>query len=219
MKFQSKLHEVGLLQARSMIEIKLEPMLFSASLDFAMENGGAITKEFIGKLPMAFRDDPTACMDSRVHMLMPGWFPCIPGWHHDDVPRNTHNGQPNYIDPPYKSTHVMALVNGDIAPTQFLVGEVEVPKPKEGSSIYKQWDDYIETQRTNIKSDELRFRTISVVDRMMYQFDCDTFHRGTMAIKDGWRWFGRVSIGRKKRATGEIRSQVQVYLPTINAGW
>lgn len=35
----------------------------------------------------------TGTLDIKVHMLMPGQYPCIPGWHFDFVPRV--NGKPD----------------------------------------------------------------------------------------------------------------------------
>jgi hypothetical protein len=61
--------------------IKNEPMFFNCDLNFAFENGGPITEAFIRTLPEDWQDcNPV--LDSRVHMLMKGWFPCIPGFHH-----------------------------------------------------------------------------------------------------------------------------------------
>ncbi len=213
--FHSHSREVGRLPAFDERQVKDEPMFFSADLTFAATHGGTITRAFVAALPEDFRKDPTAYLDSRVHMLMPGWYPCIPGWHHDDVPRNTADGQPNYIDPPYRTRHVMALVNGYIAPTEFLSGDVRVPEPKPGSAIYKQWDDSIALQIATAPD----FLVMKARDLTLIEFDCDTFHRGTPAVRNGWRWFGRVSIGRERQAPSEIRRQVQVYMPTINAGW
>lgn len=218
MRFKSTSRIVGALPAYGQTVVKNEPMFFSASLEFALRHGGAITDAFVRALPAEFRSDPTAYLDSRVHMLMPGWYPCIPGWHHDDVPRNTADGQPNYVDPPYRARHVMVLVNGDIAPTEFLDGDVYVPTPLKGPAIYKQWDEAIEDQLAHIGVN-LSYRRFAVSDRTLYEFDCDTFHRGTAAVANGWRWFGRVSIGRERRVPSEIRRQAQVYMPTINAGW
>lgn len=65
--------------------IKNEKMFFNSDLVFAYENGGPITKSFIDNLPEEWKTN--SVFDSRVHMLMPGWYPAIPGWHHDDVPR------------------------------------------------------------------------------------------------------------------------------------
>lgn len=102
--------------------VKNEPMLFSATPKFAWENGGPITRDFLAlffgisladEASWVLRDSKVGnyCFDSRVHMLMPGWFPCIPGWHHDDVPRSCSDGQPNYSTPEYSSKHCLALVN------------------------------------------------------------------------------------------------------------
>lgn len=32
-------------------------------------------------------------VDAKVHMLMPGMFPCIPNWHYDFVPRDENKNQ------------------------------------------------------------------------------------------------------------------------------
>ncbi len=192
-------------------QIKNEPMFFNCTTKFAAENGGPITKEFISLLGKRFQEE--GILDSRVHMLMPGWYPCIPGWHHDDVPRNTANGQPNYKNPEYKSKHCLALVNSDITPTQFLFGRISVPEPEEGRVIYEQWDSYLMYENTDGGG-----KRIKAEDRLYY-FNCNTFHRGTAAVKSGWRWFGRVSIDTHRKPTNEIRKQVQVYMSAINAGW
>ncbi len=62
-------------------DLKSEPMLFRATREFARFVGGPLTKAFLNAL-----DWEDCLIDSRVHMLMPGMYPCIPGWHHDDVP-------------------------------------------------------------------------------------------------------------------------------------
>lgn len=110
--------------------IKNEPMFFNSDFQFAYENGGEITKAFLNALPDNWKVRDLV-FDSRVHMLMPGWYPAIPGWHHDDVPRapiptGQHfitAGQPDYDNPRYRSEHIMGLVNADVCPTQFIVGE------------------------------------------------------------------------------------------------
>lgn len=189
-------------------EIKNEPMLFSCDADTARQNGGPITRAFLDRLHPEFAN---GIMDSRVHMLMPGWYPCIPGWHHDDVPRSTPTGQPNYIDPEYRSRHCLALVNGDIAPTEFLTGLISVPAPSIATAIYQKWDEYLERHPMGERW--------SCPDRKLVYFNCDTFHRGVPAVRNGWRWFGRISIDTDRKPTNEIRAQVQVYMSAINAGW
>ncbi len=192
-------------------QIKNEPMFFNSNVDFAYDNGGALTREFIDKLPVDWLvSNPV--IDSRVHMLMPGWYPCIPGWHHDDVPRSTPTGQPNYVNPEYRSEHLMGLVNGDICPTLFIKGKIEVSEPDENKIIYEEWSKQIEGGTGLV---------VPAKSGVYIQFDCDTFHTGDAARGSGWRWFIRLSrnTDRQKNITNEIRRQVQVYMTNPNKGW
>ena len=115
--------------------IKNEPMFFNSDLKFAYEKGGDITKSFIDNLPDDWKDN--VVFDSRVHMLMPNWYPAIPGWHHDDIPRPTTTlGQPDYDNPSYQSEHIMGLVNADICPTQF------ISLTKENTEVFNFCDEF-----------------------------------------------------------------------------
>lgn len=199
--------------------VKDEPMFFSADPHFAWTEGGPITRAF---LDAVFADcvftDESYCFDSRVHMLMPGWFPCIPGWHHDDVPRSRKDGQPNYENPEFHSQHILALINGDICPTEFAVGSAAYPDVPEGGIVYKVWHDLVEQ---DIKEGVLK--RVSVPTNQLIHFDCQSFHQGVRAVDRGFRWFGRLSWnagyeqGRPKY--NEIRRQVNVYLEFPMEGW
>lgn len=193
-------------------EIKNEPMFFNCTASFAYEHGGSITRAWLDRLdPLTFLHN--GIVDTRSHMLMPGWYPCIPGWHHDDVPRSAEDGQPNYKSPEYSSMHCCALVNAEVAPTQFLIGEIKVPDPETGRVVYEQWDHFLEGEGSK------QGMRISAPDRHLLYFDAATFHRGVEAVGNGWRWFGRVSINTRRKPTNEIRKQVQIYLGVVNAGW
>jgi hypothetical protein len=196
-------------------DVKNEPMLFNASLSYAYERGGPLTRAFLQNLPTVWSDaSEEIVVDSRVHMLMPGWYPCIPGWHHDDVPRSTPNGQPNYRTPEYRSVHLMGLVHGDICPTEFAVGNMSLPLVE--TDIYATWHPFVEKY---IEQGQVsRYKAPS---GMYIEFDADAMHRGTSAVLSGWRWFIRLSrfTDRIHRITNEQRQQVQVYLPAVNAGW
>ncbi len=196
--------------------IKNEPMFFNSNLEFAMERGGAITKSFLSALPEGWKKSELV-FDSRVHMLMHGWYPAIPGWHHDDVPRNTESGQPNYDSTEYtKVEHCMGLVNAEVCPTQFAVGKCGVFGVESGEIVYKHWHEEVEKliKQGTLKREE-------APDRRLIFFNAETFHTGVGAKKAGWRWFGRVSRGssRVKNITNEIRQQVQVYLEFPMEGW
>lgn len=203
-------------------KVKEEPMFFNCDLEFAYEKGGQVTKSFIDALPPDWKEN--VVFDSRVHMLMPGWYPAIPGYHHDDVPRplipvGQHfisAGQPDYDNPRYRSEHILALVNAHVCPTEFVIGECEMPEIPEGELIYRRWDSEIKQLIRDQKVE-----VVQAPDKQLVYFDCDSFHSGVKAVSNGWRWFGRVSrnTDRVNSITNEIRSQVQVYLEFPMEGW
>lgn len=191
--------------------IKNEPMFFNSSLEFACKHGGPITRAFIDNLPLDwFIDNPV--IDSRVHMLMKNWYPCIPGYHHDDVPRSTPTGQPNYLTPEYHSEHLCGLVNSEICPTRFVDDVVNLSEPDVSVLQYEKWHKELEI---------IAPKTYDAESGKYIQFDCNAFHTGTKAVAGGWRWFIRLSrnTDRQKNITNEIRRQVQVYLENPIEGW
>ena len=222
--FESKIEKLNKFALNiSNDEIKKEPMFFNCDLQFAYNNGGSITKSFIDNLPNDWKDQ-NVVLDSRVHMLMPGWYPAIPGWHHDDVPRpiiptGQHfitAGQPDYDNQRYFSEHILGLVNSEICPTAFALGNCLMPAIPEGELIYRQWHKEVE----ELIQDNILQKEFSD-DRQLYKFDWQTFHTGTGAISNGWRWFGRVSrkTERVQNITNEIRVNAQVYLEFPMEGW
>lgn len=203
------------------LTIKTEPMFFNCEGTWARERGGEITKNFMRRLRDLGYDIRSGIFDSRVHMLMPGWYPCIPGWHHDDVDRSgREDGQPNYerlLFPPNRTSnkvrHVAGIVGATTSATEYLTGTFHLPIPpdKSGRKIYKEWNDLVDrSYRGQI--------TIAPCSRTI-EFDSDTLHRGCPSKTTGWRWFGRMSWNSRRVPTNEIRTQVQVYLPALNEGW
>lgn len=116
--------------------IKNEPMLFNCDLEHALKYSGPITNHWLSNLPKDWINiGETLVIDTRVHMLMPGWYPCIPGWHHDDIIRSPITGQPDY-DSDYKAEHIITLVNSHLASTKFALGTSSFVYPKEGQQNY-----------------------------------------------------------------------------------
>ena len=191
--------------------LKDEPMLFSCDYEAAISLGNEATRRFAYEAATAL-GTANIIIDTRVHMLMRGWYPCIPGWHHDDVDRG-EDGQPSY--PPTNSPrHVMCLLGDDIAPTLFAVGEAEFPQPPAGHGVYEYWHDEVERK---IESGSLRLQQAEM-GRLIY-FDWQTWHRGVKASRSGWRWFARASAGSNRQSANEVRRQVQVYLSADTKGW
>lgn len=194
--------------------IKNEPMFFSADKRFAYEHGGPLTKLFLDNLPK-YWDEPEypLILDSRVHMLKKGWWPSIPGFHHDFVCRNRSDGQPEYRNPKYKSEHIMMIV-GDASITEFALGQSEFPEVPLGEICYKVWHPLVVDK---IAKGELKSWKCPVNSLVL--FDWNTWHQGTESTKDGWRFFIRASRNCKPKFRNEIRNQVQVYLSNPMEGW
>lgn len=212
-RFDSQIKIGADLPKFSVEQIKNEPMLFNCNCDGAYALGGLLTFEFLNNLNNKFGNAKDLIIDSRVHMLMENWFPCIPGFHHDDVPRERQDNQPNYINPSYKAQHCMALI-GDCCPTEFAIGETEFPEVDLNEKCYKIWHPLV---LEKIKNKELT--SLKAPDNKLIYFDWQTWHQGTKAIKSGWRWFIRATINTNRKPTNELRKQVQVYLENPMEGW
>lgn len=223
MKFISNaVYGNGFMKEYTQEEIKNEPMFFNCGFDFAFDHGGPITKEFLTKfLVDDHHSTRNVIVDSRVHMLMPGWYPCIPGWHHDDIARTRKDGQPNYKNLAYKSKHASTII-GDASVTEFLFGEINLAIPKLGRTIYKDWNDEIENRKAEREffvRPKLKYTIQPIATNRLVYFDWQTFHRGMPATKDGWRMFIRASWDTERKRTNEIRRQSQVYMSALEAGW
>ena len=208
--FIPNIEEVGTLSPRTIDEIKNEPMLWSSDLGFAEQNGGPLTSEFLRLL------DPNKkwIIDTRVHMLMEGWYPCIGGWHCDNIPRNTDNGQPNFKNPPFVSNHTLGIVDvGTDSLTEFLTTPVTLPDVNEDEKAYGVWSPLINEQLEDGNITSTKIESGKVIS-----FDAFTFHRGTPAKGSGWRFFIRAMTDTPLEAKNEIRRQVNTYL-SVESGW
>jgi len=188
-------------------EIKNEPMIFGGDYGFCRRHGGPITQEFLDLLPTHYRDEPFI-LDSRVHMLKPGWMPCIGGWHLDDVPRSGSEMQPNFALVNPATEHVAAVI-GDASLTEFLDEEVELWVPPRGL-IYKSFDAQMESKNV---------RTKFVSSGVLFRFGSFDLHRGRPATKNGFRMFIRASSYSPRSPRNEIRNQTQVYVESFSEGW
>ncbi len=193
--------------------LKHEPMFFRASWNFAYEKGNMATRHFLVSLPYELQNENTL-IDSRVHMLMPGWFPCIPGYHHDDVPRERADGQPEYSNPSYRTNHALALYNGDICPTEFAIGEQEFSNPESHEVVYREWHKEVVNFITQKKLVVIK----APADHIIY-FNDRTWHQGTKCVNRGFRLFIRASWGSNRKPTNEIRTNANVYMETPMEGW
>lgn len=191
-------------------EIIGEPMLFSAEPIFAYRKGGPVTRRILDALPEdAWFPDfgRHIVIDTRLHMLMPGMYPAIPGWHCDAWPRGKE-GQPDTRDSLIgrKGIRHWVCIIGEPSFTEFAADEVKIVLDKDHvwRSVSKGVDG------APIATDFAR-------DGEVVEFGIDQLHRATPADRHGWRFFLRLSHYQFE-AQNQIRKQVQVYT-TEHGGW
>ena len=191
-------------------DIKNEPMLYSADPHFAWRNGGPLTKAVLSQYVM----DPDAniIIDTRVHMLKPGWFPAIPGWHLDAIERGP-DGQPD-LSCDTVDGHVLCIIDaGTGSETEVLQNPPALPlTAPEGVNLWAEHDRLIEEA-----SEPLFTRRLNsgVIDGMTPSAS----PRAAPATDHGWRFLFRATVGYPRAPHNEIRRQVNVYLNAINGGW
>jgi hypothetical protein len=199
-------------------EIKNEPMLFSSDIGFADDNGGEITLRVLDTLmnSLTIQELNTAIIDTRVHMLKPGWNPAIPGWHRDAIPRGP-DGQPDFSHKAIPNmTHYTCIVDYKTnSLTQFL--NVRVHENQFSMTNGNTWGHHSEEINDMIYMNEVR--TTSVMNGLIYQFDAYDYHRSMPATAHGWRFFLRCSCGTLSTPRNEIRRQTQVYIEKKDLGW
>jgi len=201
---------VGFMKKYSQFEIKSEPQFFRATKQYALKHGGPITKDFISRIP----SKENLLVDSKVHLLMPGMYPAIPGWHLDDVPRTRVDGQPEHQNPKYRSRHYCAVLGGN-SMTEFLAGNLTlIDVPSYGGNIYSIWHHQIEELLKMGKIDKF-----PITEGMVLNFGFGDFHQATPAKYKGYRIFIRATFGSHLVSANEIRKQSQVYLTQPFLGW
>lgn len=210
--FDSNYTSIGYLSDYTQEQIRKEPMLRGADINFALKFGSDITREFINLY--LFETNDNWIIDSKTVLLMKDWYPCIPGWHHDDIARTREDNQPNYLNLQYKSIHRMAIV-GSNSLTDFLVGRIELPEVELNKIIYGEWNKLINEK---IKLDN-SLKIVKIKNTEVVEFDYQSFHRGCKATERGWRFFIRATKNTNRKFNNEIRNQVQVYLDNPEAGW
>lgn len=147
-------------------------------------------------------------LDIKVHMLMPGQWPCIPNWHTDNVPRDENGlidyGRANRDNPP------MFLWVSNAPATEFLDGSYTLPRTPQSHGDLAQM----------IRDASLGRRQIT--PNAWYQMDQFTPHRGVAATEHTWRVFARLTHKTclpDRPVVDVIRRHAQVYLDAAAFTW
>lgn len=191
-------------------DIRNEPMYYSASPSYIRRQPEPAPLHIAFIEALGLDDEWT--IDSRLHLLMPGHYPCIPGWHLDDIPRTAaKKGQPDLDDPGVGSELALACF-GVTAFTEFIKEEIEWTPPEDGKF-------HADLDRT-IK--EAGYEPVCYEESgQILLLDHLTPHRGQAASEKSWRLFIRATrrTNRKHRHTNKRRTQVNCYIPEEIVGW
>lgn len=218
-EFVSRIQEVGRVDPLADRDtIHAEPMLFGASPAFAAEAGGPLTRlvlhalsdELVGASAYCRGTGQHLVIDTRSHMLMPGFYPAIPGWHCDAYPRGAYGEQPSLTGGNPDNFHFVAFVSDQadgVSRTEFVQSGYKT-RCKFGdehvwSSVHRQVGALTPK--------------LTQVDGQILRFWQATLHRASPAHAKGWRWWFRASVFYKPPENA-IRKQVQVYAPE-GLGW
>lgn len=184
---------------------------YRASPEFVRKHGDEFLKLLISVLDLT--GGKYVSIDSRTHMLMPRWYPCIPGWHCDDFWRP--EGQPD-LENLRPMKHYAVVLGADVSTTEFC-DTIELPTPLEiyesedaDHPLYSYYNQYIEA---------IKPRTYRLESGRVIKFSGLDFHRGLPAEKAGWRSFTRVTVSDHREPKDEFRTQTQVYLTAPFEGW
>lgn len=225
--FNSNPVEIGVspvLLQRELIEAT--PNLRRASLSNALLFGGPLVRRCLEVAPIV-GDRPHVFVDTKVSMLMPGWWPAIPGWHTDGVPRkvmgtdnvysSTASGPPSLwaqldrhrdgYSPRYHTIHV-----GNDCPTEFVDGLLHLPIDHgEDEEMYAEMTRKINSYTT--------LRKLRAPEGVWMSWDWWNIHQATQATERGWRLLIRVTESDAPPAERDfVRAQNQVYVPR-EFGW
>lgn len=149
-------------------------------------------------------------VDVKVHMLMQGQYPCIPGWHTDMVPRDKR-GQLDYKQVKQDGSYPIMLWVSNGPLTEYLSQPMGVTH-----------NDLKTHRALGMAIRKCRIPAYSPPAQHWIGMDQTTPHRGTMASNKGWRVFIRLlhkSIAPTNPTQSVIRRHCQVYLNAGDFSW
>ena len=215
-------------------EIKNEPMLFQADWDFATRFGGPLTRrilttlrntpEFNNAYQLAHSNKLNLVIDTRVNMVMQGWYPSIPGWHCDDVPRSEKYAQPDFSQRKDACQHFTIVLSDTDMPDLFTGAGVSGTEYLTTPTTLSVDPEAVWKSVDSLLNDMLAAEVLGpsptkfLKDGELLQFNQQALHRTSPARVAGWRLFFRCSFTYRK-ATNEVRRQAQAYIPLDKAGW
>ena len=208
-EFTPTFHTIDHIDALPLASVLTEERsMYQASMDFALHSGGPITRQFINKLPFSFFDN--VLVDVRVHSLQKGYYPAIPGWHLDWLPR-TNKGEDPIVETIPDYDHVVLIV-AETSLTEFVAEPSALVLPDKGAFEHAN-------SELNLFKDVANLKTDHVISGDMVQFTSRDWHRPSPAEGNEWRLLIRASRIDHKKPSNQLVTQSQVYIPIQEASW
>ncbi len=200
--------------------------LVNASVEDAIRYGGEVTRAALSAIDLK-NNRSNVIVDVKVHMLMAGMCPAIPGWHTDGVPRND-KGDPQgdrgpmlqlqeEIDAAGRAPHYHLIVTGEHCPTTFFtLPNFDWPDAeKPGQNLYKEMTKYVNSILKDKNQHWLHQYVKDTQPGQVLSWDWWNIHTGILARTSGWRYLIRVTetdfITPGTDLRKVIRTQQQVY--------
>lgn len=209
---------VGRIEPLASIEtIFAEPMLWSASLEFARAHGGPLTQKVLDVLEPEMPEIDAivrangryACIDTESQDLMEGQFPSIPGWHCDvmSVKRpNDGEAEAQIVRDTVVYTCFASTNPEGVSQTLFAAEPLtlEVDTDHVWNSVHRGAERFLLHREKARDGDVIRF-------------DGNTLHRTSECHRNGWRYFFRLTVYHKP-PRNVIKNRVQIYTPIESRG-
>lgn len=200
--------------------------LWNASAEDALRYGGDITRAALSAMNLR-NDRKNVVVDVKVHMLMAGQCPAIPGWHTDGVPRQANGspfgGEPNLDlqrDGGLRPPRYHLLVTGEHCLTEFIRGEYQTTLSDDIAMTSRLYE--VLTREVNdrlMRGTAERFTPSSCT---VTEWDWWQLHQGTIATGREWRYLIRVTetdyLEPQRDLRDVLRTQQNVYVPK-EFGW
>lgn len=207
--------------------------LWQADLDTAIKYGGDLTREAIAAMDIK-GDKKYVLVDTKVHMLMPGQCPAIPGWHTDGVPRFVESIEEKYsplgTGPPNlqiqkeweekgDTPRFHLLVTGEGCLTQFPHEQVTLSNLPNAPT-----NNFYKVVTKDMRNYSFRFPHKESPSCTAIEWDWWHLHSAKLATKREFRFLIRVTESNYhapqpvNKLNDIIRTQQMVYTP-MEFGW
>jgi hypothetical protein len=150
-------------------------------------------------------------IDVKIHLLkIVGSYPCIPGWHCDEVYRK-NNELDWFMTNPDRHFYLCLFDYGTGSLTEFC--DYEISDDYNKFKQHKDINEYIKNNKS--------INIIKTQPNVIYKFNVNDPHRGIESTGSGWRYFFRATVLSDLTPRNEIREQSQVYVPLerLEDGW